>query len=126
MSVYLVGAGPGDVDLLTLRAAQLLASADVVVHDRLIGEEILDLISPHTVRIDVGKVPGAADSQDAINELLGELSLHYETVVRLKGGDPFVFGRARHLLGLRGTAARRYRGDPPGTLPRRERRDGDG
>jgi uroporphyrin-III C-methyltransferase len=93
MSVYLVGAGPGDVDLLTLRAAQLLASADVVVHDRLIGEEILDLISPHTVRIDVGKVPGAADSQDAINELLGELSLHYETVVRLKGGDPFVFGR---------------------------------
>ena len=93
MSVYLVGAGPGDADLLTLRAAQLLANADVVVHDRLVGAGVLELIAPHTLRIDVGKVPGTSSSQGDINELLVELAEHHETVVRLKGGDPFVFGR---------------------------------
>jgi uroporphyrin-III C-methyltransferase len=93
VSVYLVGAGPGDADLLTLRAAQLLARADVVVHDRLIGEGVLELIAARTVRIDVGKVPGASSSQVDINDLLVELAQRYDTVVRLKGGDPFVFGR---------------------------------
>jgi len=93
VSVYLVGAGPGDADLLTLRAAQLLATADVVVHDRLVGPGVLDVIAPHTLRVDVGKVPGLSSSQGDINDLLIELAQHYETVVRLKGGDPFVFGR---------------------------------
>ena len=93
MSVYLVGAGPGDVGLLTLRAAQLLASADVVVHDRLVSDAVLNLIGSRTMRIDVGKAPGASNSQTDINELLSELDANYDTVVRLKGGDPFVFGR---------------------------------
>jgi len=93
VSIYLVGAGPGDVDLLTLRAAQLIARADVVVHDRLVGPEILDLIRPGVPRVDVGKIPGTAHSQAAINETLVSLARRYECVVRLKGGDPFVFGR---------------------------------
>ena len=93
MSVYLVGAGPGDADLLTLRAAQLLAHADVVVHDRLVGSGVLDLIGAHTLRIDVGKVPGTSNSQDDINDLLANLAERFDSVVRLKGGDPFVFGR---------------------------------
>ena len=93
MSVFLVGAGPGDVDLLTLRAAQLLARADVVVHDRLVGPEILGLIRPGVPRVDVGKIPGTTHSQAAINETLVSLGRRYECVVRLKGGDPFVFGR---------------------------------
>ena len=93
MSVYLVGAGPGDADLVTLRAARLLASADVVVHDRLVGAGVLDLLRPAALRIDVGKTPGTSSSQDDINELLIELSGEYDTVIRLKGGDPFVFGR---------------------------------
>jgi uroporphyrin-III C-methyltransferase len=93
MTVYLVGAGPGSRDLLTLRAAQLLERADVVVHDRLIGEDVLDLIPVNTPRIDVGKIPGTSHSQTAINETLIELAAHYHTIVRLKGGDPYVFGR---------------------------------
>jgi uroporphyrin-III C-methyltransferase len=93
MTVFLVGAGPGSRDLLTLRAAQLLERADVVVHDRLIGEDVLDLIPVNTPRIDVGKIPGTSHSQAAINETLIELAAHYHTIVRLKGGDPFVFGR---------------------------------
>lgn len=93
MSVYLVGAGPGDADLLTMRAARLLACADVVVHDRLVGEDVLALVSPDALRIDVGKAPGDSHSQGDINELLAELDARFRTVVRLKGGDPFVFGR---------------------------------
>ena len=93
MSVYLVGAGPGDADLLTVRAARLLARADVVVHDRLVGSGVLDLLGPRTLRIDVGKTPGTSSSQSDINDLLVELADHYDVVVRLKGGDPFVFGR---------------------------------
>lgn len=93
MSVYLVGAGPGDADLLTLRAAHLLAVADVVVHDRLVGASVLELIAPCALRIDVGKTPGLSSSQTDINDLLIELATHYQIVVRLKGGDPFVFGR---------------------------------
>jgi uroporphyrin-III C-methyltransferase len=92
--VHLVGAGPGDVDLLTLRAARLLQLADIIVHDRLIGDGVLDLANPKARRIDVGKSAGRhALSQEEINELLVELAAPDRVVVRLKGGDPFVFGR---------------------------------
>jgi uroporphyrin-III C-methyltransferase len=102
VTVHLVGAGPGDVGLLTLRAAELLRRCDVVVHDRLVGSEILDLAPPWAQRFDVGKRPGDSPSQVQINELLVELGTQFDCVVRLKGGDPHVFGRAaEELLALR-------------------------
>lgn len=94
MTVYLVGAGPGDADLLTLRAAKLLAQADVVIFDRLVGAEILDMIAPWAERIDVGKDPyGVSVAQEEINRILVEQGARSGVVVRLKGGDPYVFGR---------------------------------
>jgi uroporphyrin-III C-methyltransferase len=92
VTVHLVGAGPGDPDLLTLRAARLLARAEVVVYDRL-AASVLTLAAPTARRIDVGKKPGGGVDQTEINRLLVELGADHE-VVRLKGGDPFVFGRA--------------------------------
>ncbi len=101
-TVYLVGAGPGDPELLTVKARRLLGTADVVFHDRLISSDILEL-PRHGVRvIDVGKKPGEiATRQDTINELLVAAARNHDSVVRLKGGDPLVFGRgaeeASHL-----------------------------
>ena len=93
MTVYLVGAGPGDPGLLTRRGAELLALADVVVHDRLSEISLLDLARPGAERIDVGKSPGAPVPQEEINALLVNRGRRGQEVVRLKGGDPFVFGR---------------------------------
>jgi uroporphyrinogen III methyltransferase/synthase len=93
MTVFLVGGGPGDPGLLTLRGAEVLARADVVVHDRLADPRLLELARPGAERIDVGKSPGAPVAQEAINALLIDRSRDGATVVRLKGGDPFVFGR---------------------------------
>jgi uroporphyrin-III C-methyltransferase len=93
VTVYLVGAGPGDPGLLTRRGAELLARADVVVHDRLIDHELLELAPNGAELIDVGKVPGASPAQAGITALLIELGRTGQEVVRLKGGDPFVFGR---------------------------------
>jgi len=102
MTVYLVGAGPGDPGLLTLRGAELLRHCDVVVHDRLIGRELLDMAPPHAERVDVGKARGSAPvSQDQINTILVERGRAGQCVVRLKGGDPFVFARgAEEALAL--------------------------
>ncbi|HEX2042048.1 MAG TPA: uroporphyrinogen-III C-methyltransferase [Acidimicrobiales bacterium] len=93
MTVYLVGAGPGDPGLLTVRGAEVLRRADVVVHDRLAEPSLLDLAPAGAERIDVGKSPGAPIPQDRINALLVERGRAGQEVVRLKGGDPFVFGR---------------------------------
>ncbi len=102
MTVYLVGAGPGDADLLTLRAAKLLARAEVVVHDRLIDDSVLAMASVNAELIDVGKAPGDSVSQAIINDLLIALGRSHDCVVRLKGGDPFVFGRGgEEMIALR-------------------------
>ncbi|MBO0713611.1 MAG: uroporphyrinogen-III C-methyltransferase [Acidimicrobiales bacterium] len=93
MTVYLVGAGPGDPGLLTVRGAGLLAHADVVVHDRLVDPSVVRLARPGAEVIDVGKWPGHPAAQDRINALLIERGRAGQLVVRLKGGDPFVFGR---------------------------------
>jgi uroporphyrin-III C-methyltransferase len=93
--VALVGAGPGDPGLLTLRAAQLLSEADVVLTDRLVGKRVLEHVRPTAQIVDVGKTSwtGVAPRQEEINALLVEHAQAGSRVVRLKGGDPFVFGR---------------------------------
>ena len=93
MTVHLVGAGPGDPELLTVRAMRLISSADVIVHDALASDEIIALARPGVELIDVGKKPGNPTPQELINTLLVHLGSQGLEVVRLKGGDPFVFGR---------------------------------
>src|SRR3546814_19109405 len=105
--LWLVGAGPGDPDLLTLRAARLLTSADLVVHDGLVGEGVLALIPPHVTRISVAKQRSRHTmKQEAINELLVRETLAGKQVVRLKGGAPFIFGRGGEELDAARTSGR--------------------
>ena len=92
--VYLVGAGPGDPGLITVRGLDVLRNADVVLHDRLVPESLIDEVRADAVVINVGKTPGEAGlSQREINDLLVDHCRAGKTVCRLKGGDPFVFGR---------------------------------
>jgi uroporphyrin-III C-methyltransferase/precorrin-2 dehydrogenase/sirohydrochlorin ferrochelatase len=98
-TVYLVGAGPGDPELLTVKATRLLAAADIVLFDSLVSAEILALISPRAEIVDVGKRAGRKLlTQDEINSLLVSYAESRTTVVRLKGGDPSMFGRAGEEL----------------------------
>lgn len=94
-TVFLIGAGPGDPDLLTVKALRLLQSADIVLHDSLIGPKILNLVPASAQRVDVGKRAGfRLLTQSDINSLLVDAASKYKIVVRLKGGDPLLFGRA--------------------------------
>ena len=102
-TVWLVGAGPGDPDLLTRKAERLIRSASVVFYDALVGPGLLDLIPAHVRRVAVGKRSGRhSKPQDGINDMLVVAALAGERVVRLKGGDPSIFGRsAEEMAALR-------------------------
>ncbi|OBR67962.1 uroporphyrinogen-III C-methyltransferase [Paenibacillus oryzae] len=92
--VFIVGAGPGDPDLITVKALKALQQAEIILYDRLANKELLSCAPPGVVSIYCGKVPGAhAMQQEHINEALVQYAKQGKTVVRLKGGDPFVFGR---------------------------------
>ena len=92
--VSLVGAGPGDAELLTIKALRLLKTADVVIYDRLVSADILELIPAGVSRMSVAKSPGKhCVPQDQINEIIVNLAKAGRRIVRLKGGDPYMFGR---------------------------------
>lgn len=92
--VYLVGAGPGDIGLITLKAINVIKKADIIVYDRLVNEKMLDFAKKGAEFVDVGKIPGQHKvDQSEINEMIAEKAIEGKVVVRLKGGDPYVFGR---------------------------------
>src|SRR5882672_5651385 len=96
-TVHLVGAGPGASDLLTVRAARLLGEADIVFHDALVPQAILELVKGK--KVPVGKRSGLrSTNQHFINKQLLDAAKRYRTVVRLKGGDPMLFGRAHEEI----------------------------
>jgi len=106
---YIVGAGCGDAGLITLRGAQLLQRADVVLHDRLVSPDLLKLARRDADKISVGKKPGSrAGSQDEINALLVELVAQGKRVCRLKGGDPMIFGRGSEEIQALAAAGLRW------------------
>ncbi|ATP59221.1 uroporphyrinogen-III C-methyltransferase [Pedobacter ginsengisoli] len=97
--ITLVGAGPGDPELITMKGANALKTADVVLYDALVNEGVLDYANPNAIKVYVGKRSGEHSyGQDAINKLMIDYALNYGHVVRLKGGDPFVFGRGYEEL----------------------------
>jgi len=97
--VYLVGGGPGDPELLTIKAYRLIQSADVILYDALVNKEILELAKPDCLKIYVGKRDSRHTlPQEEINHLLYKFASVYDKIVRLKGGDPFVFGRGGEEL----------------------------
>ncbi len=92
--ITLVGAGPGDADLITIKGMKALQTADVILYDALVNDDLLDLAPATAQKVYVGKRSGEHSySQDAVNQLMVDYALNYGHVVRLKGGDPFVFGR---------------------------------
>ncbi|MEX6686191.1 uroporphyrinogen-III C-methyltransferase [Danxiaibacter flavus] len=98
-TLYLTGAGPGDPELITLKAIRVLKKADVILYDALVNEELLSYASPSALKVFVGKRFGChALSQQEINLLIIEYGLKHRNIVRLKGGDPFVFGRAQEEI----------------------------
>jgi len=120
VTVYLVGAGPGDPGLLTRRGEELLRAADVVVYDRLAPHALLDLARPGAELVDVGKAPGDAPmNQDQINAVLVDRGSSANVVVRLKGGDPFVFGRGGERPKRVSPRASRSRSFPASRAPSR-------
>jgi uroporphyrin-III C-methyltransferase len=97
--ITLVGAGPGDPELLTIKGANAIKAADVVLYDALVNEVLLEYARPDAIKVFVGKRSGEHSfTQDAINKLMVDYALNYGHVVRLKGGDPFVFGRGYEEL----------------------------
>ena len=92
--IYLTGAGPGDIDLLTIKALKVIQKADIIIYDKLINKDILNLNKNSAKLIYVGKSKANHSyPQEEINEIIYKSSLKYKTTVRLKGGDNFVFGR---------------------------------
>src|ERR1700677_655215 len=103
--VYLIGAGPGAADLITVRGARLLGMADVVLYDALVEPAMLDYAPPHAQKIAVGKRCGQlSTAQQFINKQIVDAALEHAVVVRLKGGDPMLFGRADEEMRARGAA----------------------
>src|SRR6186713_1193883 len=108
-TVYIVGGGPGDPGLITVKGLDCLRRADVVLYDRLVAQELLNEVPTHAELIDVGKEPKRhRRSQEEINSLLIEKASEGKIVVRLKGGDPFVFGRGGEECQALAAAGVRY------------------
>ncbi len=91
--VYLVGAGPGDPDLISVKGLKLISVADAIVYDRLVDKKLLDHSRSECQLVYVGKSPGGSIEQKQINKILVDLAKVHRITVRLKGGDPYIFGR---------------------------------